>query len=169
VARGKWLRRKRGSSATSRWARGQGKLSEKGSAARNRGRWRRCSSTTRFWLKFGGSEWCGSFRGRWGFDSEPQVGWREAGGWGSTGGAELDGSINGGRQWRARFRLGNGTAKLGKRWSRCGARRSGLGCEESSGGGGVWPTPAAALLDSAPPELEENEGKGKTDLATGTG
>ena len=30
-------------------------------------------------------------------------------------------------------------------------------------------TPAAALLDSAPPELEENEGKGKTDLATGTG
>jgi len=46
-------------------------------------------------------------------------------------------------QWRpvmaARFRPGNGTAELGKRWNRCGARRSGLGCEESSGGGGVWP------------------------------
>ena len=46
-------------------------------------------------------------------------------------------------QWRpvmaARFRTGNGTAELGKSWNRCGARRSGLGCEESSGGGGVWP------------------------------
>ena len=30
-------------------------------------------------------------------------------------------------------------------------------------------TPAAALLDSAPPELEENEGEGKTELGTGTG
>ena len=46
-------------------------------------------------------------------------------------------------QWRpvmaARFRPGNGTAELGKSWNRCGARRSGLGCEELSGGGGVWP------------------------------
>ena len=30
-------------------------------------------------------------------------------------------------------------------------------------------TPAAALLDSAPPDLEENEGEGKTELGTRTG
>ena len=41
------------------------------------------------------------------------------------------------------------------------------GCHRRQGKAGVMP--AAALLDSAPPELEENEGKGKTDLATGTG
>jgi len=49
------------------------------------------------------------------------------------------------------------------------AKRLGVRRIERGGWGLAGATPAAALLDSAPPELEENEGKGKTDLATGTG
>ena len=49
------------------------------------------------------------------------------------------------------------------------AKRLGVRRIERGRRGLAGATPAAALLDSAPPELEENEGEGKTELGTGTG
>ena len=48
------------------------------------------------------------------------------------------------------------------------AKRLGVRRIERGRRGLAGATPAAALLDSAPPELEENEGEGKTELGTGT-